>query len=274
MILSLITNCSDLARASDGLIDRIMIDLEYLGKKSRQTGKDLFQSEHLPEDVPRIKSLLNNTKLFVRVNSINDNTLNEVNCVIEGGADIVMLPYFKTIDEVNYFVSCVNKRAAVSLLVETKEAVELLKDITKIHGIDEYHIGLNDLSISLGNDTIFKTIVDGTIEKCIRILKATNKPYGFGGVASLSNRNLTIDPFLCLSEQIRSGCSIGWLGRSFRNLIKNEITLVHEVKLLRSFIAELENTSSDELQANHDQLIQLIQDKEEKLVFELKPFRI
>ena len=274
MIISLITNCPKLARPSDGLIDRIMIDLEYLGKKSRQTGKDLFQSEHIPDDVPKIKSILNHTKLVVRVNSIHDNTLNEVNRVIEGGADVVMLPYFKTIEEVNYFISCVNQRATVSLLIETKEAVELLKDIIKIDGIDEYHIGLNDLSISLGNDTIFKTIVDGTIKKCVDILKTTSKPYGFGGIGSMSNRKLTVDPFLCLSEQIRQGCSIGWLGRSFRNLIDNETNLVHEIKLLRSFISELENISSDKLQINHDQLIQQIQNEKEKLALELKPFRI
>lgn len=274
MILSLITNCPDLTRIADGLVDRIMIDLEYLGKKSRQTGKDLFHSEHVPEDVPKIKSLLNHSKLFVRINSIHDNTLNEIDGVLEGGADIVMLPYFKTMDEVQYFVSHVNKRATVSLLIETKEAVELLEDIIKIDGVDEYHIGLNDLSISLGNDTIFKVVVDGTIERCIDILKTTNKPYGFGGVGSMSNRNLTVDPFLCLSEQIRQGCSRGWLGRSFRNLIKNETDLISEINLLRTFIAKLENTDLEQLQVNHNQLMQLIQDKKEQLCVELKPFRI
>ena len=259
---------------ADGLVDRVMIDLEYLGKKSRQTGKDLFHSEHVLEDVPRIKSLLNHTKLFVRVNSIHDNSLNEIDSVIKGGADIVMLPYFKTIEEVSYFISCIDKRAAVSLLIETKEAVELLKDITEINGIDEYHIGLNDLSISLGNDTIFEAVIDGTIERCVNILKDTNKPYGFGGVGSMSNRSLTIDPFLCLSEQIRCGCSIGWLGRSFRNLINNEADLISQITLLRSFIMELETKSAEQLQINHDQLMQLIQDKREQLSLELKPFRI
>lgn len=259
---------------ADGLVDRVMIDLEYLGKKSRQTGKDLFHSEHVLEDIPRIKSLLNHSKLFVRVNSIYDNSLNEIDEVLEGGADILMLPYFKTIEEVRYFISCIDKRAAVSLLIETKEAVELLKDIIKINGIDEYHIGLNDLSISLGNDTIFKAVVDGTIERCIDILKTTNKPYGFGGVGSMSNRNLTIDPFLCLSEQIRSGCSIGWLGRSFRNLINNETDLISQIALLRMFIMELESASMEQLQINHDQLMQQIQDKKEQLSLELKPFRI
>jgi hypothetical protein len=263
-----------MAGYAEGILDRIMIDLEYIGKKERQTGKDLFHSEHKIEDVSKIKSVLNKTDLMVRVNSIHTNTHIEIEEVISKGADIIMLPYFKSYEEVEYFIKCVNKRAKVSLLIETKEALSFLNLLILNNDIDEYHIGLNDLSISLGNQTIFDSILDGTIENCISILKSSNKPYGFGGVGSLSNKNLTIDPLLCLSEQIRLGCSIGWLGRSFRNLIKDKDSLEQEINLLKNNIDILEKSDTVLLDNNHQKLLLQIDEQIHQLSKELKPYRI
>ena len=271
MKLSLITNNLELATYANGLVDRLMIDLEYLGKKERQTGKDLFQSEHRIEDISILKPILSHMELMVRVNSIHDNTANEIDEVIQRGADIVMLPFFKTTQEVEYFIKCVGKRVKTSLLIETKEAVSILSELITYKEIDEYHIGLNDLSISLGNNTIFDAVLDGTIENCIELLKTTNKPYGFGGVGSLSNKGLTINPLLCLSEQIRLGCSIGWLGRSFRNLITDKDTLAKEIGLLRDAVSFLIN---DDMEFNHIILRDMIAKKHRELGFELKPYRI
>jgi len=272
--LSLITNCPIMAGYADGILERIMIDLEYIGKKERQTGKDLFHSEHKITDVSNIKSVLKETPLMVRVNCIHSDTPSEIDEVINKGADVVMLPFFKTLEEVDLFINCVNNRAKVSLLIETKEAVDLLDQLVHINSIDEYHIGLNDLSISLGNETIFDAILDGTIEQCISILKSSNKPYGFGGVGSLSNRSLTIDPLLCLSEQIRLGCSIGWLGRSFRNLITDKHTLDREINLLKDNIDILKNGDNITLENNHKKLISNINIEIDQLKSELKPYRI
>ncbi len=263
-----------MAGYADGILERIMIDLEYIGKKERQTGKDLFHSEHKIKDVFKIKSILRETLLMVRVNSIHSDTPSEIDEVISSGANVVMLPFFKTLEEVDFFIKCINKRAKVSLLIETKESVDLLDQLVSYNSIDEYHIGLNDLSISLGNETIFDVILDGTIEQCTSILRSSNKPYGFGGVGSLTNRLLTIDPLLCLSEQVRLGCSIGWLGRSFRNFITDKHTLDREINLLKYNVDILINCDKITLENNHKKLISNINIEIDQLKRELKPYRI
>lgn len=71
----------------------------------------------------------------------------ETERIINLGADVIMLPYFKSPEEVREHISYVDGRARVYLLVETAEAVDHLDEILEIPGIDEIHIGLNDLGI-------------------------------------------------------------------------------------------------------------------------------
>jgi 2-keto-3-deoxy-L-rhamnonate aldolase RhmA len=54
-----------------------------------------------------------------------------------------MLPFFKTVNKVKWFITFVDSRAKVSLLMETPEAVAMTDRIVTIPGIDEIHIGLN-----------------------------------------------------------------------------------------------------------------------------------
>ena len=81
-------------------IDFIFIDLEINGKKERQGHLDTFISNHNLEDVKKIKEVLKNAKLLVRVNPIGIGSEEEINKVIEYGADVIMLPMFKTKEEV------------------------------------------------------------------------------------------------------------------------------------------------------------------------------
>ena len=262
-----ITNDLSAAKWADGIVDRVMIDLEFIGKSDRQTGKNLFQSEHTIGDVSRIKSVLFESKLMVRINSVHQNTVAEINEVIERGADIVMLPYFKSAEEIELFVSCTNKRVRTSLLIETKEAVSVLPKIIEYADVDEYHIGLNDLALSLHKENIFHTILDGDVQHCVQILQHTKKPYGFGGISSLSSHDLPINPILFLSEQVRSGCSIGWLGRSFRSSIHSEHDMRREVAKLREAISQL---SALDMDSNHDKLMTAISGYSASV----KPYRI
>lgn len=41
--------------------------------------------------------------MLVRINPINVNSENEINTVIDAGADIIMLPMWKSVDDVNTF---------------------------------------------------------------------------------------------------------------------------------------------------------------------------
>lgn len=190
--LMYITNRPDVAAiAEKNGVDRIFVDMEYIGKAARQGRMDTVQNHHTVEDVRKVRAAISKAELLVRVNPIHDATVEygsseeEINAVIDAGADIVMLPYFKTIEEVHRFVNIVDGRARTMLLLETKEAAAILDVILTMKGVDEIHIGLNDLSISYGKTFMFELLTDGTVERLCRKMELAGKFYGFGGIASL-----------------------------------------------------------------------------------------
>jgi len=139
-----ITNSPEIALIAEKYgVDRIWIDLETLGKEERQKNFNTVKSRHSISDIVAIKPLLSKSEMLVRVNPCNDNSPEEINAVIEAGADIIMLPMWKSVEEVQKYLSVVGKRCKTTLLLETKEAVECVDDVLKLD-FDEIHIGLND----------------------------------------------------------------------------------------------------------------------------------
>ena len=218
--LMYITNSEDVAHiAEEAGVDRIFVDMEYIGKTDRQGGMDTVQSRHTADDVRRLAQCLNKSELFVRVNPIHEKTdkysssKEEIDEVIEAGADLLMLPYFKTAEEVQTFVKYVDGRAKTVLLVETPEAAAIAENLVKIPGIDEMFIGLNDLSLGYGKNFMFELLLDGTVEElCLKFRKG-GIPYGFGGIASLGKGMLPSE--YVIKEHYRLGSTCAILSRSF-----------------------------------------------------------
>lgn len=231
--LMYITNSPEIAKiAENNGVDRIFIDMEYIGKEARQGGMDTIKNHHTIKDVDRVARVLTHADVLVRVNPIHDATeeyfssKEEIDGAISAGADIVMLPYFKTVNEVETFVKLVDKRAKTMLLVETPEAVSVLDDILNVDGIDEVHIGLNDLSLGYGMKFMFQLLADGTVEALCDKLKKKGLPYGFGGIASLGKGMLSSEKVI--AEHYRLGSQMAILSRSFCNA--NLIDDVDEIK--------------------------------------------
>lgn len=217
--LMYITNNPTIAEIADSAgVDRVFIDLEVVGKAERQGGMDTVQSHHSISDIPIVKQKLRNSELLVRSNPIYNDSKNEINKIVTSGADIIMLPFFKTAEEVTHFVDYVGGRARTMLLFETKESVDCIDEILAIDGIDEYYIGLNDLHLSYGLDFMFQLLADGTVDNIVTKFKATGKPYGFGGIAKLGGGLLPAEHVI--AEHYRLGSTIGILSRSFCNCDK------------------------------------------------------
>ena len=190
--LMYITNDKNIAKIVEHAgVERVFVDMEYIGKDLRQGGKDTVQNHHTIEDVKAIKDCLTSAEVLVRCNPIHEATevcsssKEEIDAIIEAGADIIMLPYFKTADEAKDFVRFVGGRAKTLLLVETPEAVAGIDEILAVEGIDEIFIGLNDLSLGYGMKFMFELLADGTVENLCNKFKAKGIPYGFGGIASI-----------------------------------------------------------------------------------------
>ena len=127
--LMYITKRPEIARIAEEVgVDWIFVDMEFIGKDVRQGGLDTVQNHHTVEDVKNVKAAVTKAKVLVRVNPIHEamvdypSSEDEINATIEAGADIVMLPFFKTIAEVERFIRIVDGRAKTCLLVETPEA--------------------------------------------------------------------------------------------------------------------------------------------------------
>lgn len=223
--LMYITNKTDIAKiVEEAGVERIFVDMEYIGKDIRQGGKDTVQNRHTAEDVRAIKSVVKNAELLVRCNPIHEATdsyvssKEEIDAIIEAGADIIMLPYFKTAEEVRAFVDLVGGRAKTFPLVETPEAVSVIDEILEIEGIDEIFVGLNDLSLGYGMRFMFELLADGTVETLCNKFKAKGIPYGFGGIASLGKGLLHSEKVI--AEHYRLGSTSAILSRSFCNVDK------------------------------------------------------
>lgn len=215
--LMYITNQPEIALlAEQNGVDWVFVDLELNGKVERQGHLDTVISRHAIRDVSRLRAVLKHAELLVRVNPIFQGSRYEINEVINRGADVVMLPYYKTVDEVATFIELVDKRAKVCLLCETKEAVACMPDVLKLPGIDYVHIGLNDLHLSYGQSFLFEPLADGTVEAVTRQLQIAGIPYGFGGIARIGEGRLPAEKVL--GEHVRLGSSLAILSRSFCNI--------------------------------------------------------
>ena len=231
-------------------VDRIFVDLEYIGKAERQGGMDTVQSRHTLDDVKRISDAITTAELLVRINPIHDasdkyiSSEEEIDIAIKNGADILMLPYFKTVDEAKRFLLAVNKRAKTMLLFETPEAVEFVDEVLRLEGIDLCHIGLNDLSLGYGMKFMFELLIDGTVERLCAKFREKNIAYGFGGIASLGKGLVPAE--MIIKEHYRLGSTCAILSRSFCNCNKtDDINIIRSaftngIRDIREFEAECE----------------------------------
>lgn len=233
--LMYITNKPAVAEiAEQAGVDWIFLDMEFIGKDARQGGLDTVQNHHTVKDVANIKAAVKKAKVLVRVNPIHEalpdypSSKDEIDATIKAGADIVMLPFFKTVEEVMQFISYVDGRAKTLLLMETVEAANLVDEILEVPGIDMIHLGLNDMHLELGMKFMFELLANGSVEKLGNKIKAKGIPFGFGGIATLDGGALPGSKVL--KEHVRLGSSMVIVSRSFCNT--DIVTDLNEVKCI------------------------------------------
>lgn len=241
-------------------VDRIWIDMEYIGKDKRQDGMDTVMNHHTVDDIKRLRPLVTTSKLMVRVNPIHDSSEEyrgserEIEESILAGADILMLPMFRSKTEVKRFVDCVRGRAKVLLLLETAEAAEHIDDILTVDGVDEIHIGLNDLHLAYGKKFMFELLCDGTVDRLCRKIANAGIKYGFGGIARLGYGLLPAENVI--AEHYRLGSTMAILSRSFcaadkMNSAKEiEDIFVPEVKKIRQYEGVVERFDQSKFEEN------------------------
>ncbi|MBE6578287.1 MAG: aldolase [Ruminococcaceae bacterium] len=261
LTLMYITNNPQVAAiAQKAGVDRIWVDMEYIGKEDRQKGMNTVKSFHTVEDVRALRSIVTCSQLMVRVNPWHcatdeyGSSEEEIDAVIDAGADVIMLPYFKTKAEVTNFIRCVNGRATAMILVETAEAVSSIDEILSVPGIDEVHIGLNDLHLAYGMKFMFELLADGTVEKLCKKIAAKGLKYGFGGIARVGYGMLPAE--YIMGEHYRLGSTRAILSRGFcdANIVADPSTIenifIEGVENIRKKEKELEHLSLEQFAEN------------------------
>lgn len=256
--LQYITNNLNIALIAEKYgVERIWIDLETLGKEQRQKNMDSVKSHHKIQDIETIKPHLTLSEILVRVNPWNVNSAQEIDAVINAGADTIMLPMWKSKNEVRNFLDSVNHRAKTTLLLETKEAVECLDEVLEMD-FDEIHIGLNDLHLSYGKTFLFELLADGTVERLCHKFKGKGVPYGFGGIAKLGAGMLQAEKIVM--EHYRLGSTRAILSRSFcnseiiTNLNEIEKNFAENMKKLREYELYAASATPAEYENNRREL--------------------
>lgn len=218
--LMYITNDPAVARiAVDAGVDRIFIDMEVLGKAERQGGMDTVQSHHVPADIAAVRSAIGDqAEIMARVNPLNPDSQAEINAAVANGADVIMLPMWRTAEDLRQLVQMVGGRAKVMPLLETDAAAERLADAVRVQGVDQMHIGLNDLHLCYHRKFLFQLLTDGTVDRLCTQLRAAGLPFGFGGVGRPGSGALPAE--YIIGEHYRLGSQYVILSRSFCNTSK------------------------------------------------------
>lgn len=274
--LMYITNNPEIAViAEDAGVDWIFVDMEFIGKDNRQGGLDTVKNHHTVDDIRNIKNAISKAKVLVRVNPIHKtqkngyfNSEKEIDAAVQAGADILMLPFFHSVQEVSDFIEYVkkanlkhDKNVKTCLLLETPEAAILIDEILNVKGIDMIHIGLNDLHLAMRMKFMFQLLTDGIVDQLAKKIKDKGIPFGFGGIASLKGGMLPGS--YILKEHYRLGSSMVIVGRSFcnTNIIKdpNEIRSIFNTGIAE--IRQLEEEAQcvvDYFNSNHKAVVESV----------------
>ena len=242
--LMYITNDPAVAKiAADAGVDRIFIDMEVLGKAERQGSMDTVQSHHVPGDIAKVRAAIGGSaEIMARINPLNSNSQAEIDASVENGADVIMLPMWHTADDLRQLVNMVSGRAKVMPLLETDTAADNLPKAVKVSGIDQMHIGLNDLHLCYHQKFMFQLLADGTVGRLCAQLRGANIPCGFGGVGRPGSGTLPAE--FIIGEHYRLGSQYVILSRSFCNTGK--ITDMDEIRrIFTEGVADIRHVERD-----------------------------
>jgi hypothetical protein len=239
-VFTLFTDDANLARAADHAgIDRIGLDLETLGKSIRQDSRRHWVSNHNETRMGEVRRSLAKSAFFVRVNPINEYSGSQIEFVLSQGVQVIMLPMFRTVAEARDFAAMVDGRAKTVLLAENRDALAIVDTLLTLPGIDEIHIGLNDLHIDLALHNQFEVLLLPDIEKCSNSAARATMPLAVGGLGRVGDELLTVPSRLIYPFYPVLKLSGSLVSRTFFSPASAKVKLVSEIERARDELDRL-----------------------------------
>jgi len=259
-----LTDAADVAAyVEQGGVARVFIDLEQLGKVERQGGQDTVISQHSRENILSVKNALKSAECLVRTNPLHPGTRSEVDYCIDAGADILMLPMFRSAKELTHYCQLVDGRVPVVPLMETKNALAEIESIVDVPGVSEVHFGLNDLKIDLGLSFLFQVVAQGALDHAAEVCGAAQMAFGIGGVGRIGHGMIPGD--YVLGEYLRLGAQATILSRAFheraRDLadLKSKVDFPTEMERLLAAEARLKSRSVAEVESDRQRFCRAVE---------------
>jgi hypothetical protein len=226
-------------KACRARIHGFIVDMEWRGKKTRQTNYDTQININTLADLRRVRACTDRKELC-RINGFGPGTKQEINDVIAIGADEIFLPMVRRPQEVEKALEIIKGRCGLAILVETSDAVQCAEALGKLP-LRRVYVGLNDLAIDRGCKNIFHSVADGTLD---RIRDYFQVPFGFGGI-TLPECGTPIPSRLLIAEAARLNCQFSFLRRSFFRDIAGKDWNVEVPGILQAFDAARRSSASE-----------------------------
>lgn len=148
-----------------------------------------------------------------------------------------MLPNICDVREVQQVFSLLAGRARLVPLVERYAALAQIDQIIAVDGIDEVHIGLNDLSIDLGYRNRLAVLFDVRLKDMSDRTRSAGVKLGIGGIGRALDTGLPVPSETVYARIAYLGGTGALLSRSFGAHDMDEQELAAEVARARHRLA-------------------------------------
>lgn len=222
-------------------VGAVLVDWENRGKVQRQAAADTQINYDTIDDLCAVSACTDVT-VICRINRRDAATEgaaelgvgapflpeDEIEQAIGAGADEILLPMVRTVEEVESALDQVGGRCGVGIMIETMAAMELAEELARLP-LSRAYVGLNDLAIERNSQNILIPMIDGVLE---RIRRPFSVPFGFGGL-TLPDRGFPIPCRLLIGEMARLYCDFSCIRRSFQADVRGrdlavEVPRIHD----------------------------------------------
>jgi hypothetical protein len=232
----------------------VVVDWERRGKRRRQAGADTQVNGDTPADLAGVRAATSG-RVLCRVNGWGPWTPAEIELAASLGADEVLLPMVRAVEEVDAALEVVAGRCGLGILVETTDAVRAVDELAR-RPLSRVYVGLNDLMIDRGGGCLFAALVDGTADRVRTATRAAGLPFGVAGLTR-PDAGHPVPCRLLIGELARVGASFTFLRRSFHADTAGR-PLSGEVRAILGAVREARCRPADQVAADRADLERVV----------------
>lgn len=222
-------------------VSNFVVDWEDLLRKYPHSSLD-DKKEILDMFRKRLKSQY----IIARTIASGEQTEHDISIAVNSGANEVMISGITEIDQIYHFKHLLeHTNVSLSVVLETKQLLAEAKQLSQID-LSRIHLGLFDLTNSLGFKSIFNLLSSGVIESTFELLSQSHKLSALSISPDLDS--LPISAHLVAAKMVSMGASYMFLRRSFYESLA-EFSIVEALNSIGCMFDDIARHDMVQLQA-------------------------